>query len=310
VRLMHTPLRSRNDGERPAVENSDSDVEYSPRLPESWEPLEYEMLEYADSLPRRFAERVRFELEVQSETVAQLRGEHAELRQACKDKGSSADAFDEVKPHLLASPCGAATPCSTAAPTTPTRAITKCSAEAQWRSPCAVRARKMESKTHQVLESADEELVQLSKRERHAKEQQRLLACEATEDEAARRKLREVEGDLLRMHCRVQQLERARRHADHRVSQREEEERRIASDLEHLRAEVRSFRAKVPDFERLEQLEEKLRNELREAKNALRTKQMSMASDSAKDLRFTTPSRSRASTPCSAKSYPPRPPLK
>merc|ERR1740121_1299846 len=52
-------------------EASDGEAEdYSPQLPQEWQPLEYEVLEYADALPPGFASRVGHELEAQERTVA------------------------------------------------------------------------------------------------------------------------------------------------------------------------------------------------------------------------------------------------
>lgn len=59
-----------------SVEDSDCediDVEESPRLPSDWVPFEYELLEYADSLPRGFVDGVRRMLQAQQRQVAQLR---------------------------------------------------------------------------------------------------------------------------------------------------------------------------------------------------------------------------------------------
>lgn len=59
-----------------SVEDSDCediDVEESPRLPSDWVPFEYELLEYADSLPKGFVDGVRRMLQAQQRQVAQLR---------------------------------------------------------------------------------------------------------------------------------------------------------------------------------------------------------------------------------------------
>eukprot|EP00930_Biecheleria_cincta_P060751 TRINITY_DN46358_c0_g1_i1.p1 TRINITY_DN46358_c0_g1~~TRINITY_DN46358_c0_g1_i1.p1 ORF type:complete len:504 (-),score=87.48 TRINITY_DN46358_c0_g1_i1:114-1583(-) len=64
------------DGNRNAGNESgsdDNDVFDSPRLPPDWMPLEYELLEYADSLPTGFAEVVGRELEAQHRRVSQVR---------------------------------------------------------------------------------------------------------------------------------------------------------------------------------------------------------------------------------------------
>lgn len=53
--------------------SEDGDVFDSPRLPPDWMPLEYELLEYADSLPAGFAEVVGRELQAQHRRVAQVR---------------------------------------------------------------------------------------------------------------------------------------------------------------------------------------------------------------------------------------------
>eukprot|EP00933_Yihiella_yeosuensis_P011087 TRINITY_DN11809_c1_g1_i1.p1 TRINITY_DN11809_c1_g1~~TRINITY_DN11809_c1_g1_i1.p1 ORF type:complete len:506 (-),score=132.05 TRINITY_DN11809_c1_g1_i1:139-1656(-) len=67
-----------DNGESRGAINFDSDsedieVDDSPRLPADWLPFEYELLEYADSLPVGFVEGVGRMLEAQQRRVAQLR---------------------------------------------------------------------------------------------------------------------------------------------------------------------------------------------------------------------------------------------
>ncbi|CAE8600137.1 unnamed protein product, partial [Polarella glacialis] len=68
----------------------DNDAEDSPRLPSDWLPLEYELLEFAGSLPEGFAERIGRELEAQQRRVAELRSLNTLLLNVvrCEGEGS------------------------------------------------------------------------------------------------------------------------------------------------------------------------------------------------------------------------------
>lgn len=255
----------------------------SPRLPEEWQPLEYELLEYANKLPPGFADRVGSELEAQTHTVSQLRARTAQLLQRELAATSTQERFvsDMVPPSPEPADMRVrvtATPAAASAGTTPSKksiGSAAAAAEAKRRGQLAESAKQLEQKARQVRRSAERELAALSARIRAAEEQQRQLSKEAAEDAVDRKRLWEAEAELLRLRCRLQQLDAARRHAERRATQREDEDRQLDTDVAYLRAEIRSYLARQPEYESLEQREEELRRRLRIVKMQLRTQHRS-----------------------------------
>lgn len=243
---------SAEGGQVPGESSWDTeDVWDSPRLPEEWQPLEYELLEYADKLPPGFADRVGSELDAQTRTLSELR---ARTQQLIQKEVAAGMTKEDV-----------------------TAGMTKEDKEEQHssarRAQLAENARQLEGKARQVRRVAEKELTDLTSRIRTAEEQQRQLSKEAAEDAAERKRLWESEAELLRLRCRLQQLDAARRHTERRAAQREDEERQLEADLAYLKLEVQTFRARTQESEVLEQREEELRRRLRAAKLLLRTQQ-------------------------------------
>lgn len=235
-----------------AADSDSEDLEHSPRLPSHWVPFEYELLEYATVLPPGFAERVGCELEAQERRVAKLRSSNAMLYSVCQEQ--------RVAPS----------------PPTPVekpkdRDLRTEKAEAKKRLALRANAKQLEERIREVRKNAEKELQELSARERAAQAQHRMLTHEAAEDAALNRKrLWEVESKLQKLNCRAQQLENAKRHAERKATQREEEDRDLKAELDYLQTEVQGFRDKAKEFDSLEQQEEELRLKLRSAKLELR----------------------------------------
>jgi len=282
-------------GYQAAADWDSEDFWDSPRLPSEWQPLEYELLEYASTLPPGFADRVGSELESQAHAVSKLRMRTAQLLDkeaqaaaAAASSAASAAARASSQERRSHSPGpgrgfradvrhGSRTRNGRSASTgtsparrgiTPTR---KCVADSHRRGQLAENARQLEQKARLVRRSAEKEMTMLSTRIRATEEQQRQLSKEAADDNSERKRLWEAEAELLRLRCRLQQLDAARRHAQRRVLQQEEEDAQLERDLTQLRAEVSEYRAREPEFEQFEQREEDLRRRLRLVKSQLYT---------------------------------------
>jgi len=271
-----TPQRIIEDAE-------EVDVEDSPRLPSDWSPLEYELLEYADSLPSGFAERIGRELEGQHRRVAQLRSLNSLMLHVLQSEGllaarngpaSQVKALSEMgrQPHVETrtdrSPRQApAVPKAWQEPamtTTPRK-------EASQRLVLASVSRQLELKVFEVRRAAEGELKELSRRVRAAEEHNWKLRKEScSEDVAGRKKLWEAETKLNRLQNRVQQLESRRRTWARKLRQREEEVRQVSASIAEMSAEVNSVRAQAKEFAAAECHEEQLRQMVRDLRQELR----------------------------------------
>lgn len=292
-RRTSTNAKGADEGDVGGIEIS-SDIEDSPHLPEDWQPLEYELLEYADLLPRKFTDRMCCELEVQEQRVAQLRGLNEMLRMAlCNGPESVPKEPPEptIDPVCDTSPSCSITSAANESITTPPamsntgrRHISMVQGRKIFKGAKGIRAAAISQtnpsiteselqfaeNVRQIRRSAEQELLKLARRAKAAEQRQRELACEASENISSRRQLWEAEAELLRLRCRVQQLENARWHAERRATQHDNAEQQFAIDLAYLQAEVRGFRARKPKLDALEQREQELKHALRKAKTALR----------------------------------------
>jgi len=285
-----------------AIGDSDEldDVLATPRLPEEWQPLEYELLEYADKLPPGFVDRVATELEAQARAVDVLRAQAQKLLQrevgereaASKLSAAAAVAATPAQedPELAAqlpqeqflatarqraaAACAVAACAGTTAPQRRNSGAAAAAADAKRRAHLAENARHLESRTKQVRRAAERDVTALAGRIQAAEEQQKQLSKQAAEDALERKKLWEAEAELLRLRCRMQQLEAARRHAARRSQQREEEDKQLDADLAYLRAEVENHRAQQQEFDSMEESEDGLRRRLRAAKAQLQEVQL------------------------------------
>lgn len=228
--------------------DSGSDCEETPRLPDDWLLLEYELLEYVDALPRAFTDRMASELEAQAQHLGELRSTNARLRAAASSHTLGSALVSEVVP-----PVGTARPhASCASPTSSDRAGESVRAKT-----LAEGARRLEEKARHIKEAADHELQVISQLRRTCEEQTQSLRAEAAEDAARRRRLREATTEVSWLRCRVLQLEATQRHADARARRREQEDKRLDAELERLRVEVARWRAKAPEPESMLQCEDR-----------------------------------------------------
>jgi len=266
----------------------------SPCVPADWQPLEYELLEYADSLPRDFADRMGCELEAQDQRVAQLRSLNvllADMCVACEEQRVPPDQSDDPDvtgqtlppqpPQLQAAEFATSSnevadavvvtkeKVATLRPELSATGAVR-DAESAQRMALTESARRLDAKARDAKNAAEQEMAKLTARLRAAGEQQRLLTQEAAQAASERKRLLEAEADLLRQRSRMQQLEVARGNAERRARQREEEVQQLQTDVRYLQEEVNDFRAQVPLFHELEQQEEDLKRRLRPAKAALR----------------------------------------
>mmetsp|Transcript_51095 Transcript_51095/g.108551 ORF Transcript_51095/g.108551 Transcript_51095/m.108551 type:complete len:394 (-) Transcript_51095:588-1769(-) len=270
----------------------EQDGPQSPRLPDDWQPLDYELLDYADSLPPGFAQRVARELEVQEQTVSQLRSLNRLLLSREAAAASEAAATAATAAAAAAAPAPEAEPVTAVEAATQqttgddqghdaeisTGSIPPCAealAEGRRKAEIAENSARLEAKTKEVRKEADRTLNALNLRLKAAEEKQRQLAREAAIDAAERKELWEAEATLLRLRCKLQQKEAGRRHAERRVEQREEEDRHLRSDIANLSQEAAAYKATLAELEamNLAKQEEELRQALRAAKAELRHRQ-------------------------------------
>eukprot|EP00439_Symbiodinium_sp_Y106_P072388 s2908_g13.t1 len=274
-----TPQRIIEDAE-------EVDVEDSPRLPSDWSPLEYELLEYADSLPSGFAERIGRELEGQHRRVAQLRSlnslmlhvlqsegllaarngpasqaEHGRASEgafgdgtpaACRDSDRSLSETSTRSAQGLAGASDDHDASEGGALRRLRVALSVAPAEASQRLVLASVSRQLELKVFEVRRAAEGELKDLSRRVRAAEETTgehnwKLRKESCSEDVAGRKKLWEAETKLNRLQNRVQQLESRRRTWARKLRQREEEVRQVSASIAEMSAEVNSVRAQAKD---------------------------------------------------------------
>lgn len=216
--------------------DSGSDCEETPKLPDDWLLLEYELLEYVDALPRAFTDRMASELEAQAQHLGELRNTNARLRAAASSHTLGSAPVSEVAP-----PAGMARRNSSCTlPMSSDRAGDSVKAKT-----LAEGARRLEEKARHIKEAADHELQVISQLRRTCEEQTQHLRAEAAEDAARRRRLREATTEVSWLRCRVLQLEATQRHADARARRREQEDKRLDGELERLRVEVSRWRAKA-----------------------------------------------------------------
>ncbi|CAE7908289.1 unnamed protein product [Symbiodinium microadriaticum] len=267
-----TPQRILEDAE-------EVDVEDSPRLPSDWSPLEYELLEYADSLPSGFAERIGRELEGQHRRVAQLRSLNSLMLHVLQSEGLLARSGTASQVKALSETCQTHVETRTdrsprQAPAVPKAwqepAVTP-RKEASQRLVLASVSRQLELQVFEVRRAAEKELKELSHRVRAAEEHNWKLRKEScSEDVAGRKKLWEAETKLNRLQNRVQQLETRRRTWARKLRQREEEVRQVTASIAEMSAEVNSVRAQAKEFAAAECHEEQLRQMVRDLRQELR----------------------------------------
>jgi len=231
----------------PCSADSGSDCEDTPRLPDDWLLLEYELLEHIDALPRAFTDRMASELEAQAQLQGELRSTNARLRAAAslQTVGSAPVSED-------AAPAGTAkihANCTSHMPSDRVGESVKAKALEEG-------ARRLEAKARHIKEAAAHELQVISQLRRTYEEQTQHLRADAAEDVARRRELREVATFVSWLRCRVMHLEATQRHAEARNRRREHEDKRLDAELERMRVEVARWRAKVPEPERMLQAPE------------------------------------------------------
>ncbi|CAK9074978.1 unnamed protein product [Durusdinium trenchii] len=258
---------------------SEGDINDSPRLPSDWSPLEYELLEYADSLPLGFAERIARELEGQQQRVAQLRS------------------LNSLMLHVLS--CEAPT-VAQSVPSTPGRAPDPMAPELRsWKAPAVPKAwqeakaaqprcprteeasrrlvlasasRQLEMQVLEVRRAAEQELFELAGRARVAEDKSWKLRREQNNEDAfGRKKLWEAEAKLNKQQNRIQQLEVRLRNLKRKTQQRDEEVRQIKDSMAQMQAEITGLRGRRKDFDAAEELEEQLRSQVRELRSGTRT---------------------------------------
>jgi len=228
--------------------DSGSDCEETPRLPDDWLLLEYELLEYVDALPRAFTDRMASELEAQAQDLGELRSTNARLRAAASLQTVGLAPVSEVTASAGTAKTHASCTSPTSSDTTGESVKAKALAEG---------ARRLEAKARHIKEAADHELQVISKLRRTYEEQTQNLRADAVEDAARRRELREATTEVSWLRCRVLQLEATQRHAEARARRRQHEDKRLDAELERLRVEVARWRAKAPEPECTLEFEDK-----------------------------------------------------
>mmetsp|Transcript_37449 Transcript_37449/g.67703 ORF Transcript_37449/g.67703 Transcript_37449/m.67703 type:complete len:345 (+) Transcript_37449:58-1092(+) len=247
-------------------EDASAGIEYSPRLPPDWQPLEYELLEYADVLPAGFVDRIGRELEAQHQRVALLRRLNTLMLSTIRAESTAAQlaagSLQEV-PKLQAQETSGPSilmPCN------------NIQEEVRRRLEISQTSRQLEQTVSEVRRSSQKELQELATRVSLLEEKSKKQSKEAAVDDSINRKrLWEVEAKVLRYRNRISQLESARRNAERKALTREAEERQQQAEVEQLEAEVMAYRRKVPEFEEIERREEELRRKLRSLKSEQRS---------------------------------------
>lgn len=249
--------------------NAEADINDSPRLPSDWSPLEYELLEYADSLPAGFAERIARELEGQQQRVAQLRSLnslmlhvlHCEVPSMApgapaKDSKENARAALAVPKAWQENPSAARV-----APNNQDESASR-------RLVLASASRQLEMQVLEVRRAAEQELFDLANRARSAEEKNwRLRREQSTEDALGRKKLWEAEAKLNKLQNRIQQLEVRRRNLARKSVQRDEEVKQLKDSNAQMQAEILNYRTRTKEFDAADHLEEELRCQVRELRS-------------------------------------------
>mmetsp|Transcript_117673 Transcript_117673/g.228780 ORF Transcript_117673/g.228780 Transcript_117673/m.228780 type:complete len:317 (+) Transcript_117673:94-1044(+) len=215
--------------------DSSPDCEETPRLPDDWLLLEYELLEHVDALPRAFTDRMASELKAQAQHLGELRSMNTKLRAAARSQTAGAAPASEVDASSGAAEARAS--CSS-------RESTEKAGEPVMATALAEGARRLESRARYIKEAAEHEMQVISQLRRAHEEQTQNLRAGAAEDAARRRRLREATAEVSWLRCRVVHLEATRRHAEARTRRREQEDQRLDAELVRLRAEVARWRAR------------------------------------------------------------------
>lgn len=253
----------------------------SPQLPDHFQPLDYDLLEYAVSLPPKLAERISQEMDVREQHVTRLRESNEQLARAAvaatqrlppagATAASSAQQFAAIGAPTSA---GAEAAAASLAAEVATRQA-ESEAEAARSARAIEKAHSLQLEVLQVEEATDAQLTKIAARCNAARQSvcvddpDKGVTTQNGPDERA--SLREA---LAKLHClreRASQLERTHQQAERRAQNRDQELRLLRADCNQLRAEVQGFRTQAVAFSRAEQKEEELRRELREAKAELR----------------------------------------
>jgi len=254
------------------IQSWEADINDSPRLPSDWSPLEYELLEYADSLPKGFAERIARELEGQQQRVAQLRSlnslmlhvlrcEVPSLAASGPSTPSQAAEIRKDQRKVLQVPKAWQENASTAekiSPSSQDEAVSR-------RLVLASASRQLEMQVFEVRRAAEQELFDLANRARSAEEKNwRLRREQSNEDALGRKRLWEAEAKLNKLQNRIQQLEVRRRNFARKTLQREEEVKQLKDSIAQMQAEASAYRSRAKEFDAAEWREEELKCQLRE----------------------------------------------
>ncbi|CAJ1381349.1 unnamed protein product [Effrenium voratum] len=244
----------------------EADIQDSPRLPSDWSPLEYELLEYADSLPPGFAERIARELEGQQQRVAQLRSLNSLMLHVLRCEApspASAPTTPAVKAQFRKDPSPPNPPPMPKAWQDASMRLAhlppNCREEVSRRLVLASASRQLEMQVLEVRRAAEQELYDLASRARVAEESNWKLRREQNNEDAGRKNLWEAEAKLNKLQTRVQQLEARRRNVQRKALQREEEVRQLSQTNAQMQAEICSFRGAVKDFDASVGREQQLR---------------------------------------------------
>jgi myosin heavy subunit len=243
-------------------------------LPEGFQSLDYELLEYVGKLPSPVTDRLAGELKARDTLVSHLRVSNNRLARITARAAAAAK-----RRRAGHNPVAAAAEAAEAVAEAEVAALQAEAEVESARSKRAMdRAHKLEREIMLVEETANAEFsriaVRLEEAERCSAAKQPASNSspifEAQEESDDRGRLHEAQCHLHSLHERAVQLSRMREQAERRAQQREQELRLLQGDREQLRAEVQSFRAQTLGFERAERREEELRQSVKEMKSEFR----------------------------------------
>jgi len=239
-------------------------------LPDDFQPLDYEIMEYVGALPAEVLERLACELQARESLVDHLRSSNDRLA-----RNAVASAARSYKRSRRTGPAAASSAGAEAASAAQVVALqAEAEGEASRSARAMARAQKLHLEILQVEEATDAELSRIALRVEAA--EQRLghqpssagLETEEVDDDRAR--LREAQHTIHGLHEHSAQLAQTRQQAERRAQLREQELRLICGDREQVREEIHSYRKQTAAFERSERQEEELCRELKAAKAELR----------------------------------------
>lgn len=235
----------------------------SPQLPDGFQPLDYELLEYVGVIPPQVIERLASELKAREGLVTRLRTSNDRLARASARVATAARCSRKTLGGDAASATAAAEVVALQA---------EADAEAARSAKAMDKAQNLQIEILQVEESTEAELARIALRIERAEQE----ACdsesglEAQDEDDDRLDLHEARATLHRLRERASQLSRTRDQAERRAQQRDQELRLLCADRGQLRAEVQEFRSRTAAFECAERQEEELRNALKDARLKLR----------------------------------------